>query len=140
MYVKLTSYNQKINISRDAAFLGVAFQNNMTWTDHMTWTEHINKLEQKESKSLNHLKALCGKHGTSPSTVTKGDMSYILLFQHAAPAWINISDKACKSFRTKLNKAEEENDKGNKNNNWHPPVIHFTAGQIPPPPKLSIAK
>ena len=36
----LTLYNQKINISKEATFLGVAFQDNMTWTNtSITWNK-----------------------------------------------------------------------------------------------------
>ncbi|KAG7473121.1 hypothetical protein JOB18_002640 [Solea senegalensis] len=98
--IDLSLNNYKITISKEATFLGVTFQNNMTWT------KHINNLEQRANNRLNHLKALCGKHGASPSTVIKVYLAYIRpLFEYSVPAWINISDNQLQRLQVIQNKA-----------------------------------
>ncbi|KAM8740382.1 histone H4-like [Acanthopagrus schlegelii] len=54
--IHLSLFKQQISISKEATFLGVTFQSNMTWTKFIT------KLEQRGNIRLNHLKALCGKN------------------------------------------------------------------------------
>ncbi|KAG7517000.1 hypothetical protein JOB18_046781 [Solea senegalensis] len=98
--IDLSLNNHKITISKEATFLGVTFQNNMTWT------KHINNLEQRANNRLNHLKALCGKHGASPLTVIKVYRAYIRpLFEYYVPAWINISDNQLQRLEVIQNKA-----------------------------------
>lgn len=72
----------------------------------MTWTKHINLLEQKAKNRLNHLKALSGNHGVSPSTVIKVYSFYFRpLFEYSVPTLITISYNQLQRLQIIQNKA-----------------------------------
>ncbi|XP_064862156.1 probable RNA-directed DNA polymerase from transposon BS [Oncorhynchus nerka] len=99
--IDLKLYGETIKVGKEAKFLGVTFQKNMSWTTH------IANIEREGRKRLNHLKTLCGrKYGASPQTVLKVYTSYIRpLFEYALPAWITASPQQMNRLQTVQNMA-----------------------------------
>lgn len=99
--INISLYGNPITITKTAKFLGVTFQQNMTWTTH------ISNITTEARKRLNHLKALTGKkNGASPETIIKVYTSYIRsIFEYAMPSWITVSDYQLQQLQIIQNKA-----------------------------------